>query len=93
MWSYQTKKYHDRKGRRWHFMFHHPSVPGQAADEQPCELYFRDDDRKAFGVLRFERIKDNPYSSLATVTRKIMDDTEFRTTLLDESTAGVWRGR
>jgi hypothetical protein len=92
-WSYQTKKFHDRKGRRWHFMFHHRSVAGRAADEHPYELYFRDDQRTVFGVLRFERMKDNPYSSLATATRKIMDDAEFRATLLDEGTAKVWRGR
>jgi hypothetical protein len=93
LWSYQTKKYHDRKGRRWHFMFHHDSIPSRGSDEQPYALYFRDDARTAFGVLRFERSKDNPYRSLATVTRKIMDDGEFRATLLDDDTKKVWRGR
>ncbi len=74
-------------------MFHYRPVPVREFDEQPYELYFRNDGRTTFGVLRFERIKDNPYSSLATVTRKIMDDTDFRATWLDKSTARVWKGR
>jgi hypothetical protein len=92
-WSYQPKKFHDKKGGRWHFMFHSRHFPDLAPDEQPYALYFRDDERTVFGVLRFERAKDNPYRSLDTVTRKIMDDAEFRATLLDEDSKKMWKGR
>ena len=74
-------------------MFYYDSIPGRASDEQPYELYFCDDERTAFGVLRFERSKDNPFRSLATVTRKIMDDDEFRETLIDDKTKRYWKGR
>jgi len=93
IWSYQPKKFHDKKGGRWHFMFHHRWFDDRAPGEQPYALYFRDDERTIFGVLRYERAKDNPYRSLATVTRKIMDDSKFRATLLDEASKKVWRGR
>lgn len=92
-WSYQTKNFQDKKGGRWHFMFHHRYLDDRAAEEQPYALYFRNDENTVFGVLQFEHSKDNPYSSLTTVTRKIMDDAEFRATLLDEDTKKVWRGR
>ncbi len=74
-------------------MFHHRFLADRAPDEQPYALFFRDDERTVFGVLRFERAKDNPYQSLDTVTRKIMDDGEFRATLLDDDSKRVWRGR
>lgn len=92
-WSYQTKKFHDRHGHRWHFLFHHRWLPDRKPGEDPYELFFRNDERTVFGVLRFEHSKDNPYSSFAKVTRKIMDDEMFRATLLDEDTKKVWRGR
>jgi hypothetical protein len=92
-WSCQPKKFRDKRGGRWHFMFHDRYLDDRAPDEQPYALYFRNDGSTVFGVLRFDRAKDNPYQSLATVTRKIMDDTEFRATLLDEASKKVWRGR
>ena len=93
IWSYDPKKSRDKKGGRWHFMFHHRFREGFAPGEQPYVLYFRDDERTVFGVLRFERAKDNPYRSFAAVTRKIMNDSDFRETLLDEDTKRVWKGR
>ncbi len=74
-------------------MFHDRSLFDRAPEEQPYALYFRDDERTVFGVLRFERAKDNPYRSLATVTRKIMDDGKFRAMLLDDDSKRVWKGR
>lgn len=93
IWSYQPEKFFDRKGGRWHFMFHHRFLEDRAPEEQPYILFFRDEERTVFGVLRFERVKDNPYHGLATVTRKIMEDADFRATLLDEDSKSVWRGR
>ncbi len=74
-------------------MFHHRYLDDRAPDEQPYALYFRNDERTVFGVLRFERSKDNPYSSFATVTRKIIEDAEFRVSLMDEGSKKVWKGR
>jgi len=74
-------------------MRHHRFLDDRLPSEQPYALYFRDDERTVFGVLRFERSKDNPYSSFATVTRKIMDDAEFRESLIDEGSKKVWKGR
>ena len=92
-WSLQTKKFHDKKDGRWYFMFHHRYLDDRAPDDQPFALYFRDDERTVFGVLRYEHSKDSPYRSLDTVARKIMDDAEFRSTLLDECSKKVWKGR
>ena len=43
-------------------------------EERPFELYFRDDDRTQFGLLRFDRRKDNPYRNYDTMVTKIMND-------------------
>lgn len=74
-------------------MFHDRWLADRGPGEQPYALYFRNDERSVFGVLRFEHSKDNPYISLAVITRKIMDDPEFRSPLLDEDSSRVWRGR
>ena len=91
MWSYQDRKVFDKKGNRWHFMFHHVLDSEKKYDENPYELYFRDDDRRIFGVLRFERLKDNPYRNFQTIANKIMNNEEFRKSLIDLSTRKLWR--
>jgi len=93
IWSLQTKKFYDKKGARWYFMFHHCYLFERASGEQPYALHFRNDERTIFGVLRFERSKDNPYSSLATVARKIMNNAEFQASLIDEGSKKAWKGR
>jgi hypothetical protein len=90
MWSYQKQKRFDTKGRRWHFVNHYPDSSGLPYDEQPVEFYFRDDERTEFGVLRFERRKDNPYRNYEVMVNKIMNDADFRDSLLDPETEGVW---
>ena len=90
--SYDPKRHQDRAGRRWHFM-RHRFFDDREPDERPFALFFRDDERTEFGVLRFERAKDNPYRSYEVMIRKIMNDEEFRASLLDKSTKRVWRGR
>ena len=52
------------------------------SNDQPFELYFRDDARTEFGLLRFERQKDDPYRDYDVMISKIMNDAEFRKTLL-----------
>jgi hypothetical protein len=91
IWSYDSKKFRDKKGRRWHFMQYYTFPKNVDYDERPYALYFRDDERTTFGVLRFERAKDNPYRGYAAVTRKIMNDSEFRATLLEEDSRKVWK--
>jgi hypothetical protein len=44
-WSLQNKKFHDKKGGRWYFMFHHRYLDDRAPGEQPFALHFRDDER------------------------------------------------
>jgi hypothetical protein len=89
-WSYERKHRCDRTGRRWHFVSRSTFDPEVPYEEQPYELYVRDDDRTEFGSLRFARQKDNPYRDYETVVTKIMNDQDFRRTLLDPSTAGIW---
>jgi len=92
-WSPHTKKFHDSAGGRWYFMFHHRYLDDRAPDEQPYALHFRNDDRTVFGVLRFERACDNPYGDFAAVTRKILDDPNFRASLIDAASHKAWKNR
>jgi hypothetical protein len=92
-WSPHIKKFHDQAGGRWHFMFQHRYLEERAPDEQPYALHFRNDERTIFGVLRFERSKDNPHGSFADVAHKIMDDAEFRASLVDAGSQKVWKGK
>src|SRR4051812_30242179 len=92
IWSYDKSKRRDRKGRRWHFvtrLFLDPAVP---FEERPYELYFRDDARTEFGLLRFDRQKDSPYRDYETMVNKIMNNPEFRQTLRDPETEAIWQG-
>ena len=89
-WNYDKDKRLDNRGHRWHFVhrsFYDPKLPYA---ETPDEWYFRDDKRRIFGVLRFERRKDNPYRNYETMINKIMNDEAFRKTLLAPKTAQVW---
>ena len=91
MWSYERQERHDKKGRRWHFVYHDLDGSNTPYEEQPFEIYFRDDDRTVFGVLRFERRKDNPYRDYGTMVNKIMNDADFRNSLTDPETESVWK--
>lgn len=90
MWSYEKQKRFDNKGKRWHFVYHDLDDSDTPYEEQPIEIYFRDDERTAFGVLRFERRKDNSYRNYEMVVNKIMKDADFRKSLLAPETEGVW---
>lgn len=41
-------------------------------------------------MLRFEKRKDNPYRNYEILVNKIMNNDEFRKTLLDAETKDVW---
>ena len=88
LWSYDKEKRTAKDGTRWHFASRH-CFPDNGEDE-PYELYFRDDERTQFGLLRFANRKDNPYRDYLTVITKIMNNAPFRTTLLKPETGAVW---
>jgi len=90
MWSYEKQKRFDKKGNRWHFVYHDWDGLQIPYEEQPVELYFRNDTRTVFGVLMFERRKDNPYRNYEVMVNKIMNDEAFRKTLLAPETEKVW---
>ena len=80
------------KDKRWHFAYYDGEDKADASyDEKPFEIYFRDDARTIFGVLRFKRRKDNPYRDWETIVNKIIDNEEFRNSLLAPETKVVWR--
>ena len=90
MWSYQKAKSFDKNGNRWHFVMRYFFDSTIDYGDRPYELYFRDDERTEFGILRFEKIKDNPYRNYETLINKIMNNVEFRETLLNPETEGLW---
>jgi len=89
-WSYDKARHIDRWGERWHFERRH-IFDAATPCEEPYELYFRNDDNSEYGVLRFERQKDNPYRDYKLVVTKIMNNRTFRRSLLDPDTKTVWR--
>lgn len=88
MWSYDKIKRFDNKGHRWHFVSRDFFI--ENSDNAPYELYFRNDERTEFGLLRFERRKDNPYRDYDTVITKIMNNAGFRKTLINPETENIW---
>ncbi|MEO7674333.1 MAG: hypothetical protein ABIU09_09690 [Pyrinomonadaceae bacterium] len=88
-WSYHKAKSFDRNGRRWHFATHY--FFAAAGDDEAREFYFRDDDNTEFGVLRFERLQDNPYRDWAAIANKIMNTSPFRKALLNDATRSIWK--
>jgi hypothetical protein len=90
MWSYEKQRRFDKTGNRWHFVNHYSFEADVPPNEEPFEIYFRDDGRTTFGVLRFERSKDNPYRDYETVVNKIMNNAKFREGLIAPETKEVW---
>ena len=91
IWTYERQPRYDRSGNRWHFVMRSTFGSAIPYDERPYELYFRNDDRTEFGVLRFAKRKENPYRNYEMVVNKIMNNLAFRATLLDSATESVWR--
>lgn len=61
LWTYHKEKSFDKNGNRWHFVSHSIFNDERKYEERPFELYFRNDERTIYGVLKFKRQKDNPY--------------------------------
>jgi hypothetical protein len=90
MWSYDKRRRTDKKGVGWHFVRRHIWGEDGASKNQPFELYFRNDERTEFGLLRYERQEDYPYHDWEKILDKIMNNLEFRKTLLKEETKEIW---
>ena len=89
-WSYDKIKRIDKSGKQWHFVSHSVHDKNLNYNETPFELYFRDDERTVYGVLRFEQCKNNPYRDWNTMINKIMNNSEFQNSLIDMKTKAVW---
>jgi hypothetical protein len=89
-WLYDKQKRFDNNGKRWHFVIRNFFDSSVEYENRPYELYFRDDEKTEFGLLRFEKRKDNPYRNYETVITKIMNNVEFRKTLLKPETQDIW---
>jgi hypothetical protein len=72
-------------------VIHHSLDSAIPPADRPYELYFRSDDRSQFGLLRFERAKDNPYRDHEAAVTKIMNNASFRRSLLASETSSIWR--
>ena len=90
LWSYDKVKRIDRNGKQWHFVSHSLFDDERKYEERPFEIYFRGEDRSMFGVLRFKRRKDNPYRNWDMMINKIMNNTDFRNSLIDMETKSIW---
>ncbi len=88
MWSYNKTKQFDNNGKRWHFVSHYIFLKDE--NDEPFEIYFRNDERTEFGLIRFERRKDFPYRNYEVLANKIMNNSDFRKTLLNAETEDVW---
>lgn len=88
-WTYHRTKRYDKKRMRWHFATRYFYVA--EGEDEPREVYFRNDDTTEYGMLRFERLKDNPYRDLDQIVTKIMSNKPFRKSLHTEVAANIWR--
>ena len=94
-WDYDRKKRLDKKGNRWHFA-EHWTWKGDAkfwyldrTGDRSYDLYFRDDARTIFGVIKFARTRDMSYG-FDKLKEKIMNDPKFRQPLIAPGTKRVW---
>jgi len=90
-WSYDNKHRISKSGERWHFVsctYFDDILP---FNETPYSLYFRNDNYTIFGVIIFEKKKDNPYRDNEVLINKILNNKDFRNNLLDNSTSEIWK--
>ena len=90
-WSYDRTKRFGKNGTRWHFVSCYFDDTAIDYDSRPYELYFRNDEKTEFGLLRYESKKDNPYRDYDALISKIMNNVPFRKTLLNPETKDIWR--
>ena len=59
-------------------------------DNTPYDCILRNDKNTEYGLSRFEHKKDNPYKNYDVVINKIMNNEEFRKSLINNETSSVW---
>jgi hypothetical protein len=89
-WSYDKAKRMSKNKTRYHFVMCNYLDENISYDDTPYELYFRNDKNTEYGLLRFEKKKDNPYKNYEVVINKIMNNDDFRKSLIDNETASIW---
>jgi len=95
-WDYDRKKWLDEKGNRWHFVERRTWSGGaevwheDRTGDRSYDLYFRDDARTIFGVIKFPRSSDNPYW-YGKLKEKIMNNADFRKRYVDPATKSIWK--
>ncbi len=77
LWSYDSTKYLDKKGEGWHFVRRSFTEDNISYGDRAVEIYFRNNSRTFFGLIRFEHQKDIPYKH-SKLVEKVMTDKEFR---------------
>ena len=88
--TYDKKKRLSKNNVRYHFVsctYFDDTIP---YEDTPYELYFRNDERTEYGVLRFAKRKENPYRNYEMIVQKIINHDGFRRSLLDLETASIW---
>lgn len=88
-WSYDRSKYQDKKGERWHFVwrsFRSENIPYK---DCPVEIYFRNESKTYFGLIKFEHSKDNPYL-FKKLVEKVIKDSQFRTKHESPESESIW---
>jgi len=88
-WSYDKIKHLDNNGEQWHFVWRSFTDENGPYEVRPVEIYFRNNTRTYFGLIRFERSKDNP-NMYAKLVEKVMRDLEFRKEHEAQETKDVW---
>ncbi len=88
-WTYHRTKKYDKSRMRWHFVTRYFYVAD--GQDEPREVYFRNDDETEFGMIRFDSIKAFPYRDWDFLKNKILTNIAFRRSLLDSETRSVWR--
>jgi len=88
-WSYDNSNYLDSNGEQWHFVWRSFLSETVPYEERPVEIYFRNEARSFYGLIRFENSKDNPYK-YEKLVEKVIRNREFRQTHEKPESETVW---
>lgn len=88
-WTYHRAKLYDKQRVRWHFVTRYFHV--EDGEDEPREVYFRNDHETEFGMIRFDKVKTFPYRDWDFLKNKILINIPFRQSLLDDETRSVWK--
>jgi hypothetical protein len=90
LWTYDKEKRFSSNCERWHFVHMDCFDDNVPYEETPTAWYFRNDKNTIYGILKYDKRKENPHRDYMTMINRIMNKSEFRETLLDESTKDIW---